>query len=272
MGKWFRNLLSSANNGLKWVINNPALSTFIVVVAHLLFWDWFVQVDKKCEPLVSNSEIMRNAALVIAGIWGAYGVMIAARRLELQEKREKGQVAERYTHAAEQLDSKSESVRMVAVLGLQKLAKEADDETFFNIIKVFCFYIREKYPVSSTRYVEPRNLPESFNQIIDFLSKVDEKKRYVEGTRIIDLSKTDLSNSSEAFKGKDLRYFNFEGARLFGTHFEEAYLGNASLKNADMQHAFLEGAKGLDTIEGIESVQYPPQEIKEEIERQKAQN
>ena len=181
--KWLWRIVSFAD---KWLINNTALLIFLIVlsigiiVGHILFWDWFAQLDEKGNLLAPNSEIIRNAALMFAGIWGFYGVVVAARRVAIQER---GQIAERYARAAEQLDSRRKSVQMVAVLALQKIAREADEETLMNIVETLCAYTDEEMP-ESIKSNRSREFPAYLQrQIMSFLNEKEIRQRINSATR-----------------------------------------------------------------------------------------
>ncbi|MCY3973022.1 MAG: pentapeptide repeat-containing protein [Candidatus Dadabacteria bacterium] len=245
VGEVLRRVIGFAD---KWLINNTALLIFLIilsiglVVGHILFWDWFAQLDEKGNLLAPNSEIIRNAALMFAGIWGFYGVVVAARRVAIQER---GQVAERYARAAEQLDSESESVRMMAVLALQKIAKEADEETFRNIIKTFCAYIKENRPIEEN---ESKKFPTYLQTVIDFLGTIDDKKREFRVKKptvtlvdiLINLSHSDLTGVD--FEWKNFSNSNFQHACLRKALFRAVNLNSAEMLGADLQDADMPNA------------------------------
>lgn len=225
----------------------------IAILAHYLLWDWL-----KEDP---NGTIVRNGALMLAGIFGAYGVMVAARRVAIQER---GQVAERYARAAEQLDGESESVRMVAVLALQRIAKEADEKTFFDVVQTLCSYVKERRPIKNEQGY-PQHFPAHLQKIIDFLGEKETKQKLDKRGFRIDLSRTDLSHASfwrkdfsnSKFNGscfkeseclvttfRESEFFgaDMEGANLIGTRMEKAHLLGANLKRVFLYEAKLKDA------------------------------
>ncbi len=225
----------------------------INVLAYWLHWEgWFAENT----PI---NEIIRNNMLILGGIWAFYGIMLAARRIKLQERgieiQERRQVAERFARAAEQLDSKSDSVRMVAILALQKVANEADEKTFQDVVKTLCSYVRENRPIkerSKDTQDTPSKFPEYLQQIIDFLSEIDNTKRLDENNNPkIDLSATDLRGAPWIY-GKNLSKFNLNKANLkevelWNSILKRVYLSGADLERvnlsiADLKEANLSGA------------------------------
>ena len=262
------------------------VASLVVLFGSVLSWDWLVY--------GKNSDILRNVALTIGGIWAAYAVFLAAIRVKIMQQQ---QVSESLAKAAEQLSSTIMSVRILAILSLGKIAVEADKKICQDVIYVLCAYIREKRPIGKRMKKGYSVFPKDMQTIIGVLSDIrDNKPEYSIG--FVDLSGTDLSGvglSGINLSGVDLQDANlsyansyWSGANLSGAYMEDANLSRAHLWNTNLSGACLydvnmsnidlyesdlsgtdmSGVSGLDTARNLETVKNPPQEIIDEIERQ----
>ena len=237
----------------------PSVATVITIVFTVCQWDWLVTNS-------SNGETIRSIALVIAAIWGIYGIAIAAlRTIALQKQvslQEGGQVSERYVRAVELLTSDKQPIKMSGIFILERVAKEADDKTFEDILKSLCAYIRDLCPFPAENDADipsPYLKREDIQEILKFLSAQSTSEKLAKMTselsdigKIIDLSYTNLEGAyfikgylngvnftgsylkNAYFEGADLRSANFEGANLGSANFDDANLGSANFECADL--------------------------------------
>ena len=275
------------------------VASLVVLFGSVLSWDWLVY--------GKNSDILRNVALTIGGIWAAYAVFLAAIRVKIMQQQ---QVSESLAKAAEQLSSEIMSVRILAILSLEKIAVEVQDEIRQDVVKVLCAHIREKHSLGNGKSLV---VDDDIKEIIYVLGNVQKKDEGIN----INLSKISLLNVQ--FSGAVLKYANLSGAILSGANLSGAILSganlsganllgvnlsdadllgadlldaslsgavllgadlsgadlsganlsSANLSSADLLDADLSGAMGLDTAKNLESVKNPPQEILDEIARRK---
>ena len=267
-----------------------------------------------------NAANIRNWIFLLAGVWGFYGIIIAGRRTAEFAKQvhiqKQGQVADSLAKAAEQLSSKIISVRILAILSLEKIAIEAEDEIRQDVVKVLCAYVRENRPIGQedTKSANSKSpMPGDIMEVIYVLSGMKNSKQ---ADFIMDLSKINLSGvnlsginlsgadlsgaylsdanlrrtnlSGANLSGADLRHANLSGTDLSGTDLSDADLSGASLSEisflvpeavpgesvvadlsgANLLNAKLDDVRWLENVMDLESIQNPPEEIKEEIERQ----
>ena len=207
-----------------------------------------------CIIFVSRYDLsagnIRNWIFLFAGVWGFYGIIVAGRRTAEFAKQvriqEQGQVAERLAKAAEQLSSAVMSIRILAILSLEKIAIEAEDEIREDVVKVLCAYIREKYPAKRKNKIlsfsDESPMQDDIKEIINVLSYVQIKK---DDQIQINLPETNLSLGE--FSGIIFKYANLSGANLSsinlsGTNLLGVDLLDANLSSADLGYANLSGA------------------------------
>ena len=211
--------------------------TMLILGLYIYLWDWF-------SDGLANGDAVRNLALTVGGIWAAYGVILAAARVKIMQQQ---QVSESLAKAAEQLSSTVMSIRILAILSLEKIAIKSDKEIRQDIIKMLCAYICEKRIV---REIPPGNddyefqdqepdifmmsrLPNDIQQILDVLRKV--RDEFIYSPYLLNLSMANLSLAN-------LRATNLSGANLSGALLIYADLSSANLSNADLSNANLYGA------------------------------
>ena len=217
----------------------PINLTIAIVIVHLvIMWGLF------------DVGVIRNFILMLAGVWAFYGIIVAARRTKALEKQvhiqEQGQVAERLARAAEQLSSGVMSVRILAILSLEKIAIEAGEKICQDVVKVLCAYIREKCPDKgqdkapffSDESPMPRDIRTILNVLVDIKNKTSWRIK-------IDLSNINLSGVSlmrADLSGVSLRRANLSGASLWVANLSGASLQVANLSGASLWRADLSGA------------------------------
>ena len=204
------------------------VASLVVLFGSVLSWDWLVY--------GKNSDILRNVALTIGGIWAAYAVFLAAIRVKIMQQQ---QVSESLAKAAEQLSSTIMSVRILAILSLEKIAVEAQDEIRQDVVKVLCAHIREKHSLGNGKSLV---VDDDIKEIIYVLGNVQKKDEGIN----INLSKISLLNVQ--FSGVVLKYADLSGANLLG-----ANLLGANLLGAKLLRANLSGANLADTdLSGVD--------------------
>ena len=246
-----------------------------------------------------NAANIRNWIFLLAGVWGFYGIIIAGRRTAEFAKQvhiqKQGQVADSLAKAAEQLSSAVMSVRILAILSLEKIAVGVDKQIRQDVVKVLCAYIRENRPIGQEDMQSANSkspIPGDIMEVIYVLSGMKNSKQ---ADFIMDLSKINLSGvnlsgvnlsgvnlSGAILSEADLSSANLQKANLSGADLSSAYLSEASLlgptlfpewlavvdlSGADLSGANLDNVRGLDDVRDLESIQNPPEEIEEEIER-----
>ena len=205
------------------------VASLVVLFGSVLSWDWLVY--------GKNSDILRNVALTIGGIWAAYAVFLAAIRVKIMQQQ---QVSESLAKAAEQLSSEIMSVRILAILSLEKIAVEAQDEIRQDVVKVLCAYIRENRPIGQedTQSANAKSpIPGDIMEVIYVLSGMKNSKQ---ADFIMDLSKINLSGVN--LSGINLSSVNLSAAILSGADLSGANLSGAILSRADLRRADLSGA------------------------------
>ena len=252
------------------------VASLVVLFGSVLSWDWLVY--------GKNSDILRNVALTIGGIWAAYAVFLAAIRVKIMQQQ---QVSESLAKAAEQLSSEIMSVRILAILSLEKIAVEAQDEIRQDVVKVLCAYVRENRPIGQedTQSANAKSpMPGDIQEILNVLSGIKTKTDW---KIVMDLSNTNLSGAhlwNANLSGVNLRRVdlsdatlrsaNLSGTVLLYANFRFAILefpdlSGANLFGADLESANLSYVRGLDTAKNLDAVKNPPQEIIDEIARRK---
>ena len=300
ISQFFKKNLAPSSEERLWNQSIPLLlfGVSIVIIAFAgRQWDWFIEDS-------NNGEAIRSIALTIAAIWGIYGVKIAIRRTIVLKKQadsqiketkalekqvslqEKGQVSKRYVRALELLASDKQHIKMAGIFILERVAKEADDKTFEDILISLCAYIRDAFPHPAENDPDipsPFSQREDMREILKFLSaesiseKLEEMTPLSDIGNIIDLSRTNLKGA--LFVNAYLNGVNFLGSCLKNADFSVANLRSASFFSADIEGANfikadlhsaiffdakniekaksikrarnLQYAKGLETVKGI---------------------
>ena len=225
----------------------PINLTIAILIGHIvIMWGLF------------DVGVIRNFILMLAGVWAFYGIIVAARRTKALEKQvhiqEQGQVADSLAKAAEQLSSGVMSVRILAILSLEKIALKTDREICHDVVNVLCSYIREKYPIGQkgTPANSKSPMPGDIQEIINVLGYIKNKTIW---NIFMDLSKINLSgidlmcvNLSEFhlwesdLRNANLMYVNLSSANLFGANLSGASLWGTNLSGADLWSVNLSGA------------------------------
>ncbi len=203
------------------------LATIVIFVMSICSWTWLSK--------ETNGNTVRNVALTIGGLWTAYAVSLAATRIKIMQQQ---QVSENLARASEQLSSTVMSIRILAILSLEKIAIEVQDEIRQDVVKVLCAHIREKHSIDNGKSLV---VDDDIKEIIYVLGNVQIQK---DKDININLSKISLLNVQ--FSGVILKYAVLSGANLLG--------------------AVLLEVRGLGTAKNLETVKNSPQEIILEVQ------
>jgi hypothetical protein len=168
------------------------------------------------------------------------------------EHQRRGQAAERYTRAIDQLSQQGPEkldIRMGAVYALEQIARDSAD-LHWPIMEVLTTYLREHAPFGAPADAaagepRPERLPADHQAIATVIGRRDRRQDPdVEGERL-DLSRADLGGvrwGGAHLEKVVLEEAHLEGAFLVGTHLEGACLYGAHLGGAYLYGAHLEGA------------------------------
>jgi hypothetical protein len=241
----------------------------IVVAGVLVAPGWLVARDTTVAELTAEqrANAVNNArGTIVNGTVGLLAVLgIAVAWLQLQNDQEQfqlgrqqlseqlattrqGQVAERFTHAIDQLSSEKLELRLGGIYGLEQIAKEPGDGGYRLVVfEVLTAYIRQH----ALRDLEASGLDTEVTYLgmrapdVQAAITVLGRRTALATDPPLDLSDTDLSVRS--FVHARLQGVNFIGALLPATDFTDAQLQNASMPgvllwNADFTNAQLQGA------------------------------
>ncbi len=207
----------------------PLFLTALIVLGCIIFAPWHDL----------SAENIRNWIFLLAGVWGFYGIIVAGRRTAEFAKQvrtqEQGQVADRLAKAAEQLSSAVMSVRILAILSLEKIAIEAQSEIRQDVVKVLCAYVRENRPIDQEDTQSANSKPPIPGDIMEVIYVLSGMKNSKQADFIMDLSEINLS-------GVNLSGVNLSGANLLLADLSSANLERADLSGANLWDAKLSGA------------------------------
>lgn len=181
------------------------------------------------------------------------------------EQTQKGQTAERFTRAIDQIGSTALELRIGGIFSLEAIARD-NPEYRSAVVETLSAYIRHRFPYSPNsqyNYPRPQEVqrgepsssvvpPKRFdlNAILDAFRRTlkkagcSEKSERGSMTEPLNLHKVDLRRADLTgidLEGADLSTTNLHGADLTGVSLKETYLYDTDLKNA-----FLTGANLLD--------------------------
>ena len=234
----------------------PINLTIAIVIVHIvsivIMWGGF------------DVEVIRNFILLLASVWAFYGIIVAARRTKALEKQvhiqEQGQVAERLARAAEQLSSAVMSVRILAILSLEKIAIEAGEKICQDVVKVLCAYIRENRPIGQEDAKSANSKSPMLGDIQEILNVLSGIKTETGWKIVMDLSNTNLSGAYLSgakllganlwradLSSADLECADLSGANLWDAKLSGANLGHAKLSGANLRYAKLSQTFLVDT-------------------------
>ena len=138
-----RRLLES---GYFWLV--LAAAVFLVCVGlTICFWDWL---RPPAPTMVSNSETLRNAGLLIGGllafVFAAWRASVAGRQADASQRQAKiadrGLLNDRYQKAAEMLGSSVLAVRLGGIYALQGLAEQHPEQYHVPVMQQLCSFVR----------------------------------------------------------------------------------------------------------------------------------
>ena len=165
---------------------------------------------------IANARTGVIAYIVALGALGTLAYTVRTYRLT-----RRGQLADRYTKAIEQLDTPAAQIRIGGIFALAATARES--ETYRQVVlEVLNAYIRER---TSGDVDEPGPRPSGPAQDIAV------------ALRVMKDLQTGIKGPHLDFHGADLR-----GADLIGWSLVDADLRDADLRDADLEYADLRGA------------------------------
>jgi Pentapeptide repeats (8 copies) len=175
---------------------------------------------------------------------------LTRRQLDLTHR---GQVADRFTRAVDQLGSGKLEKQIGGIYGLDQITHDFPDQRLV-VFEVLTAYVREHAPWPPRLPGQPakdapiKQVPELQLRAPDVHAALRVLSRYEGRTRFVpyDLHSTDLRNLT--FIGGNLEYSNFSGANLQGAALYSGFMLRrnnfigANLQGADLQGAYLSGA------------------------------
>ena len=233
-----------------WIVRNKFVTYVIVFTVGLLVfvvvmvcrhWGWIVT--------ESGSTIIRNLGLVIGGLiaigFGIWRGVVADRQarssqdqakaaLHQAETSQRGLLNERYQKGAEMLGSEVLSVRLGGIYALQSLAEDEPEQYHFQIMRLFCAFVR--YPTAdNTRPTVTERISKRVREDVQDAM-----------TAIGNRSDTDI-----ALEKKENFRLDLSGAYLVNVQLSDANLSNmvmvdtnlrdANLRNTDLSNVGLGG-------------------------------
>jgi Pentapeptide repeats (8 copies) len=143
-----------------------------------------------------------------------------------------GQVAERFTHAIDQLGSDKLEIQLGGIYGLEQIARDSPDQRLV-VFEVLTAYVRKHAPWPPRLPGQPakdapiKQVPELRGRAPDVQAALT-----VLGRRQADESDPTLDLRSVDLRKADLRNANLRGATLFETQLQDARLEKAQLQYA----------------------------------------
>ncbi len=207
-------------------------------------------------------ETRSSLILIIAAVAGLFGLYLIYLRMIAIEKSiqitNEVQIADRFSHAVEQLGTYKLEVQLGGIFTLEKIASESEKDHWI-IMEILTAYVRENAPVigdahDSDHQNNIENDRDSFKQkrlatnIQAILSVIGRRKwlaEEVEQKHFLNLRKTNLKYADLKgawLIGANFRGTNLEKANLMGANLAGAFLVEANLKHANLLNANLEGA------------------------------
>jgi uncharacterized protein YjbI with pentapeptide repeats len=189
----------------------------------------------------SVNEARKTIATILGGLVVFLGAYFTWRNISIAKE---GQITDRFTKAIEQLgavhsDGKPRlEVRLGGIYALARMARQYQSD--WPIIEVFCAYVRQNAPNTSSANVSERpdetTKPQAdIEAILTFLSSYDSPDKHT-----LDLSRADLRNLN--LPKARLREVDFSATNLSGANLREAELSGANLGGASLNFTALENA------------------------------
>ncbi len=262
----------------KWWRSDAGVVCQVVVVclavaAAAVCWWWqdiWASIGNSSDEKVSNSETLRNLALIGAALGGLFiGIplalwrnFVATRQVETSERNLRN---ERYQTGANMLGSDTLATRLGGIYALEHLAKDHPDEYHIQIMKLLCVFVRHPRTDKSfdaeapirpdveaavqaigTRGEDGKKLESDERWHLD-LRGANLKGAYLIGTDLTG-AKLEYANLQGAklddanLTGADMYLANLTGAIMYLANLASAYMGNATLTGAKLKYANLTGA------------------------------
>jgi uncharacterized protein YjbI with pentapeptide repeats len=242
---WYR------SRGFTWIAIGVLSLAAVAGIYFLVAWVSPADPDDKINFVTTIAQLVGGFALLSGLIFTYYTVRSAQDTLELQRE---GQVTDRFSRAVGQLESTDESVRVGAILSLERIAhdSERDRLTSWTVILNFIRSRRLAY------YVQERGGKDKANDVqtaLDALSRLGEIVSDKGKSRANDLSGTVLTDAK--LMGGSLRNVEFTGAWMnrsymvncdmagvlaYKTHFDDAVFAMTPLQHANFSGAVLKDA------------------------------
>jgi len=239
----------------KWLSNHLFLAfaggiTLYLVLGACLWWILHLYIDPANAqyPSTAKKDLFQALGLIMAGGAGVVGIYFTW--LGLHQTREstqktlrltaQGQITERFTHAIDQLgktndkDERIEEIRLGGIYALERIAVEQPDDYHWPVTQVLAAYLRRyaSWQGDPSKEIAPAA------DTTTVLNVIGSRSRYYKAgeNEQLMLHRTDFSNYHFPMGA------HLEGAVLVESHFENATLAEAQLKEADLRAAHLEGA------------------------------
>ena len=251
------------------------LLLLVIIAVIVLIWNiphWLVSPSENLtsqELSIFLFETRRFVILTITAVAALFGLYLIYRRMIAIEKNiqitNEVRIADRFSHAVEQLGTYKLEIQLGGIFTLEKLALESEKDHWI-IMEILTAYVRENSPFNGDALNSDdqqnhniANGGDAFKQnrlatnIQTILSVIGRRKwlnEEVEQNHFLNLRKTnlkyaDLRNAwliGANFRGTNLERANLMGANLAGAFLAESNLKNANLLNANLEEADLRKA------------------------------
>ncbi len=223
----------------------------IVAAAVWCWWqDIWTWMGNGSDEKVSNSETLRNLALIGAALGGLFiGIplalwrnFVATRQVKTSERNLRN---ERYQTGANMLGSDTLATRLGGIYALEHLAKDHPDEYHIQIMKLLCAFVR--YPRTDKSFdVEASGRPDVEVAVQAIGTRGEDGKKLESDEKwLLDLRGVNLKDADMIgidLTGVKLEYANLQGAKLEDANLTGAELKDANLTGAELEDANLTGA------------------------------
>jgi Pentapeptide repeats (8 copies) len=202
---------------------------------------WIVPAALTRHPIVHGSDRLKaisdartGVVALAAGAAALGGLIYTSNTYRLSRK---GQVADRYTKAVEQLGHANSSVRVGGLFALDQLARDSTKDYRETAIEVVAAYIRDRAPWPPNR---PSRLTAARHRIANAQQPVAVPTPEPDVQLALGILRGLVHLAQR--KNLDLRNTNLANAELSGTYLLDARLGGANLVGARLNGADLGGA------------------------------
>lgn len=250
------------------------------VAAFLAIFVWALPVWLTIHPRVTGADrltAMNNARIGIAAVLAVLGTVGGfAYTIRTYRLSRRGQIADRYTKAIEQLTNASSDIRIGGLYALEQTTRDAIE--YRNIVvEVLAAYIRSHAPWPPPR--KPGSLTRPWSLRINHADRLlpDQDIRValaILRSLISVTGKTGLDLSNSNLSGADLTEMCLIDGHLNNANLTGARLNNSDLRGADLRGTELQSAqfyradftdvtlwrnqvslKDLDNVKGLDSIQ-----------------